>query len=110
MQFLAKKLPLSVLTRSLFAVAITSFVACAHQPEVDQPMIANVDAESNDVANTQHDRLPTPQAIGQIDLFGGARRVDQERSQLLKDSIDDAHAKNVILFISCGCVRLSERD
>lgn len=102
MQPYAKKLPSKAFTLSILAVVVSCISACSHQPAVDQPMIANVVTESNEVANTQYGRLLSPQAIGQIDLFGGARRVDQERSQLLKDSIDDAHAKNVILFIGDG--------
>ena len=102
MQPHAKKLLSKAFTLSILAVVVSCISACSHQPAVDQPMIANVVTESNEGANTQYGRLLSPQAIGQIDLFGGARRVDQERSQLLKDSIDDAHAKNVILFIGDG--------
>lgn len=92
MQTPAKKILPTMTTKKLTTMIMTamfaSLSACSHQPV----------STSTSLQST----LITPQAKGQPDAFGGARRLNQERSAILKASIDDAHAKNVILFIGDG--------
>ncbi|KAA8732806.1 alkaline phosphatase [Acinetobacter qingfengensis] len=53
-------------------------------------------------ATSMNAALIDASAKGDLTVLGGATRLKQERSELLKSSINSAKAKNVILFIGDG--------